>query len=83
MFSHWKSLTSSRRATKIKKRCKQFISIHSDNDQWVSIKNSDLFKEKLKAEVIIAHNMKHFSGDDGVNELPIALDAVLKTCWLS
>lgn len=63
---------------KVKKRCKKFISIHSDDDKWVSIKNSDLFKQKLNAETIIAHNMKHFSGDDGVNELPLALDAILK-----
>ena len=62
---------------KIKKHCQKFISIHSDNDQWVSIKNSDLFKKQLNAEVIIAHNMKHFSGDDGIDELPDALNAIL------
>lgn len=35
-------------------------------------------KKKLGAEAIVMHNMKHFSGDDGINELPIALGSVLK-----
>jgi len=62
----------------IKKHCRKFVAIHSDNDPWVSIKNNALFKEKLEAESIIEHRMKHFSGDDNVFELPIALDSVLK-----
>lgn len=36
-----------------------------------------LFKEKLGAKVIIEHNMKHFSGDDGVDALPGAKEAVV------
>ena len=62
---------------KIKKHCFKFISIHSDDDTWVSVKHSGIFREKLGAEAIIMHNMKHFSGDDGINELPIVLDRIL------
>lgn len=63
---------------KIKKHCEKFIVIHSDNDPYVSLEHADIFKEKLGAETIIMHNMKHFSGDDGITELPIVLESVLK-----
>ena len=44
----------------------------------VTIKHNDFFREKLGAESIIMHKMKHFSGDDGIMELPVALDALLQ-----
>ena len=62
----------------IKKHCDKFIAIHSDDDPWVPVKQNGIFKEKLGAEAIVMHNMKHFSGDDGINELPIALDSIIK-----
>src|SRR4030042_2830510 len=62
---------------KIKNRCKRFVAIRSDNDPWVSPKNTSLFRDKLGAEVIIEHNMKHFSGDDGITELPIVLEKLV------
>ncbi len=63
---------------KIKTHCKKFVAIHSDNDPYVSLENADIFKEKLEAKIIIQHNMKHFSGDDGITQLPIALKSVLE-----
>jgi predicted alpha/beta hydrolase family esterase len=64
---------------KIKSHCDRFVAIHSDNDPWVSVHyGEDLFKEKLGAEVVVKHNMKHFGSSDGITELPDALDAVLK-----
>ena len=63
---------------KIKSSCKKFVAIHSDNDPYVSLHYGDMFKEKLNAEVVVEHNMRHFSGDDGINQLPIALESVLK-----
>ncbi len=48
---------------KIKSKAKHFVAIHSDNDPYVSLKFGDIFKEKLGAEVIIKHDMKHFSGE--------------------
>ena len=62
----------------IKSRCRGFIAIHSDNDPYVPLKHGDIFKEELVAEVIIKHGMKHFSGHEGVTELPVALESVLK-----
>lgn len=63
---------------KIKEHCNKFVAIHSDDDPYVPIEHNAIFKEKLGAESIIMHNMKHFSGDDGINELPIALESLLK-----
>ena len=63
---------------KIKKHCSQFVAIHSDDDPWVPIEHNALFKEKLNAQSIIEHKMKHFSGDDGIRELPAALNALLE-----
>lgn len=63
---------------KIKRHCPKFVSIHSDDDPWVPIKHSQLFKEKLNAKLIIEHGMKHFSGDDGIGKLPSALNALLE-----
>lgn len=64
--------------SKIKLNCKKFITIYSDNDPFVSLHYADFFKDELGAEIIIEHNMKHFSGSDGVNILPSALESVLK-----
>ncbi|MBI3093032.1 MAG: alpha/beta hydrolase [Candidatus Levybacteria bacterium] len=63
---------------KIKKHCNKFIAIHSDDDPWVPVKHSKIYKEKLGAKAIVMHKMKHFSGDDGITQLPIVLDSVLK-----
>lgn len=63
---------------KIKSHCQKFIAIHSDNDPYVPLKHGEILKENLGAELIIEHDMKHFSGDDGINELPIALESLLK-----
>lgn len=63
---------------KIKSHCSKFTAIHSDNDPYVSLHYGDFFKEKLGAEIVIEHEKGHFSGDDGIMELPSAFDAVLK-----
>ena len=63
---------------KIRDHCKQFVAVHSTDDPWVSIKNNKLFQEKLNAKSVIQHNMKHYSGDDGVTELPVVLEELLR-----
>jgi uncharacterized protein len=62
---------------KVKSHCRKFVAIHSDNDPYVSLHYGKMFKENLNAELIIEHNMKHFSGDDGITTLPVALDSVI------
>jgi predicted alpha/beta hydrolase family esterase len=63
---------------KINSHCKKFVAIHSDNDPFVSLHYGEMFKEKLNAEVVIEHNMKHFSGGDGIEVLPVALESLAK-----
>lgn len=63
---------------KIKKHCNKFVAIHSDDDPYVPLEHNAIYKEKLGAESIIMRNMKHFSGDDGIMELPIALESLLR-----
>lgn len=61
---------------KVKSHCQKFVAIHSDNDPYVALSYGDIFKDKLGAKVIVEHNMKHFSGDDGILELPVVLDNI-------
>lgn len=64
---------------KVRTKANNFVAIFSDNDPYVPLEeNAKTYKEKLGAEIIIKHNMGHFKGDDGVTELPIVLNPVLK-----
>lgn len=62
----------------VKKHCNKFIVLHSEDDKWVDIKHAHLFKEKLNAETIIQKSMRHYSGDDGISELPILFELIEK-----
>lgn len=73
---HW--LTAPIDLIKVRKHLNKSVAIFSDNDPWVSPDNQNDFKNKLGSEIIIEHNKGHFSGDDGITELPTVLDAVLK-----
>jgi len=61
---------------------KGFAAIHSDNDPYVDLKFSKIFKEKLGAEVIVKHALGHFSGsiegEPACTELPVVLEKILE-----
>lgn len=63
---------------KLKKQCKRFVAIHSDDDPYVPLKHGKIFEKKLGAELIVKPGMKHFSSEDGSFELPVALNSLLK-----
>ncbi len=63
---------------KIKQHTNNFISLFSDNDPYVSLSDAEIFKQKLGAKTIIEHNQGHFAGDDGITELPIVLDELMR-----
>jgi uncharacterized protein len=63
---------------KIKSHCDKFIIVYSDNDPIVPTKYATILKDKLDGVVLEQHNMKHFSGDDGITMLPVVRDEVLK-----
>lgn len=63
---------------KVKSHTENFRAIFSDNDYVIPIENKGMFEERLGAKTILEHNKGHFTGSDGVTELPSALGAVLK-----
>ncbi|OGI25548.1 MAG: hypothetical protein A3J76_05685 [Candidatus Moranbacteria bacterium RBG_13_45_13] len=63
---------------KVKNRAKKIICIFSDNDPYVPAENWDMFSKNLGAEIIIEKNKGHFTDEDEVAELPVALESVLK-----
>ena len=62
---------------KAKSHTANFTAIFSDNDPFVPVADAGVFREKLGAEVITEKGKGHFSGSDGVTELPSALEAIL------
>lgn len=52
------------------------ICLFSDNDADVPLENEPVFKSKLACQTEIHHAMGHFTQDDGVTELPEALEAL-------
>ena len=71
---HW--LTRPLDFEKVKAHLGKSIAIFSDNDPWVPLDNQDDFRDKLRSKIVIEHAKRHFSGSDGVKELPAALRAV-------
>ncbi|MDP2669042.1 MAG: alpha/beta hydrolase [bacterium] len=67
---------------KIKSKAKSFIAIASDDDPYVPFDRKDILKERLGAEIIIKHGVKHFSGaadgDAACTELSEVVEAVLR-----
>lgn len=63
---------------KIKTKANKFVVVHSRDDEWVPLEHNKLYQDKLGAESIILNGFGHFSGDDGVAELPVVLSKLLE-----
>ncbi len=63
---------------KIRSVINKAIAIFSDNDPVVLPENQQSWKELVGAKIIIEHDKGHFSGSDGITELPSALQGVLE-----
>ncbi len=61
-----------------KLHAKKFVAIFSDSDPLVPLDDAKIFERELGAEIIIEHKKGHFSGSDGITELPIARDKILE-----
>lgn len=61
---------------KVLNHTKNIVAIFSDNDPFVPLSDSKIFKKKLKAKIIIESNRGHFSGSDGITKLPIVLESI-------
>jgi len=55
---------------KVKYRPNNFYALFSDNDEWVPLTEEQLFKQRLNAQTQILHGKGHFTGDDGVQQIP-------------
>ncbi len=63
----------------VKAATSNFICIFSKDDPVVPLdENIKLFKEKINPKIIIEQSKGHFSGSDGITELPSALNSVLE-----
>lgn len=58
----------------IKNRIKKTVCLFSDNDDCVDLSQADVFREKLGADIIIEQGKGHFSGDDGITQIPAILE---------
>jgi len=63
---------------RIKKNCKKFVTIHSEDDPEVPLENGLRFERNLRAKRIVVNGLKHFSGGDGVTSVPIILQELLE-----
>lgn len=63
---------------KVKSHLSGSVAIFSDNDPYVPPDNQEEFANALGSEIIVEPEKGHFSGSDGVTQLPIALKAVLE-----
>ena len=61
---------------KVKKHCKNFVCIFSDNDYYVPLSDSKLFKKNLNAKIIILKKKGHFIEYDKVFKLPEILQYI-------
>jgi len=62
---------------KVKFHLPQSVALFSDNDLYVPLDNQDDFRDKLGSEIVIEKSAGHFSGSDGVTELPVAFNALI------
>ncbi len=63
---------------KIKKLNKNFVAFFSDNDPFVPLSDSNIFKKQLNAKILLEKQKGHFSGSDKINQLPLVLEELLK-----
>lgn len=66
--------------TKIKKKAKRFILIHSDDDPYCPLKHAEYLSKKLGANLIINKGQGHFNLEKGsqYKEFPFLLDLLKK-----
>jgi predicted alpha/beta hydrolase family esterase len=64
--------------SEIRSHCAKFVAVHSDNDRYVPLAHGKSFELNLGAELVVQHNMGHFSGSEGCTQLPVVLDKLLE-----
>lgn len=62
--------------SKIKKNCKNFYVINSDNDPYVELEKGYFIAEKLDTELIVLKKAGHINQDSGYKEFPFLLNLI-------
>lgn len=62
----------------VKKHCAKFVVVYSRDDPGVTLEHTLALEKNLNIKAIIQDGMKHYSGDDGFTEMPIALEIIEK-----
>ncbi|OGZ48582.1 MAG: hypothetical protein A3C84_04285 [Candidatus Ryanbacteria bacterium RIFCSPHIGHO2_02_FULL_48_12] len=63
---------------KVRRHTQKFFALFSDDDGDVPVGNKELFAERLGADTLMEHAKGHFSKGDGVTEIPVVLEQILK-----
>jgi len=61
---------------KAREHCKEFTTIFSDDDPYVPLSDSGIFKKELDAKVIILKGQGHFTKEEGITKLPEILQFI-------
>jgi hypothetical protein len=70
--------TSSLNYEKIRNSTEKITAIHSDNDPYVPLKNGEILRDKLGAELVVVPGGDHLTCGKESMELPVVLESVLK-----
>lgn len=63
---------------KILKHTKKFVALFSSNDPYVPSADSKIFKNKIKAKIIIQKNKGHFTQDDKIKKVPVIIKELIR-----
>ncbi len=66
---------------KVRTHTDRILAVFSDNDDVVPLENQGFFEKRLGASTILEHHKGHFSGGEGITEIPIVLKTLMS--WIS
>lgn len=61
---------------KLKSHVNSIVCIFSTNDPYVPLSDREIFRQALKAKIIVEHERGHFTEEDNVGELPVVIDEI-------
>jgi len=73
---HW--LTRPLDFNKVKAHMNKSYAIFSEDDPDVPLDNKEDFEKYLNSKIIVLNGYQHFREEDGIKELPIALEKILE-----
>jgi len=62
---------------KVRQKARKFIALFSDNDPYVPLKDSKIFKSGLGVKIIIEHNKGHYI-ENKTKKIPVVLKELIK-----